>query len=606
MQLRFAFGLRASILGLAMVALVLLFAKGRVDRVVALEAESRARAELEVRLDLVRQRAGSAGSMSDPRAWDALADELGGLSRARVTFIDARGKIVGDSAVPLEGLASFEAHEPRPEVEQALRGQSAEAERISQETGLRMHYAARPLVSEGAVQGVVRLGLDEDALALPRLPLTSPLWLAFGFGAVVALLLGVTVSSLLAARVRQLTSVALRLAEGDLAARARQSEASELDPLARGLNHLGANFSRTLNALHEERDRMRCILSNMDEGVLFLDEDGRIALVNPKLREMLLLEGDLTGRSVLEVIRHADLKELLDAAFDEDEEGNSVQGDIHIAGLKPRHLLVRARRLDGPELGLVAVFIDVTEMRRLENLRREFVANVSHELRTPVTTIRSAAETLETLPPGEEASVAQFVGIISRNAHRLQALVEDLLDLSRIDSRQYSLTLEAMHPREVIDLVFRLHAERAHARQIRLLVDVPTDFPKLRVDRKALEHILSNLVDNAVKYTGTGKTITVRAVADSDSGRLDVADDGAGIDARHLPRLFERFYRVDPGRSREVGGTGLGLSIVKNLAESMSGRVSVDSTMGQGTVFSVRLPYASARGTLRPPRVSEV
>jgi hypothetical protein len=201
MQFRYEFGLRAFLFGLAAVALVLLFARGRVEREVALEAGSRARADLEVRLDLVRQRARSAGPMDDRAAWDALADELGVLARARVTFIDVHGKVVGDSAVPLAGLAALENHESRPEVERALRGQFGEAQRVSQTTSLRMYYAARPLVSEGAVQGVVRLGLDEGAMALPRLRLAQPLWFSFAFGALAALALGVAVSGFVVLRV---------------------------------------------------------------------------------------------------------------------------------------------------------------------------------------------------------------------------------------------------------------------------------------------------------------------------------------------------------------------------------------------------------------------
>jgi two-component system, OmpR family, phosphate regulon sensor histidine kinase PhoR len=604
MRLRFDLGLRVLALTLGLVMILLGLAKTLTEEESIRARDQWAEADLEVRLDLVRARALVEGSVVESQKWDALADELSAAAQARVTFLDIEGNVRGDSAIALERLGDMDNHANRPEVGLALRGQSSSARRKSTTTGLTTHYVARPLVQEGQVRGVVRLALDERTPKERPFAWGRPLGVTLLAGIVLAFVLSVVVSTLFAGRARHLSSVARRLSEGDLSARARAAPGSELDELGHGLNHLGFSLSRTLNALEEERDRMRGILSNMDEGVLFLDEDGRIALINPKLREMLLLEGEVTGRSVLEIIRHADLKELLDSVFDDEEEGSSVQGDIRFGGLKPRQLLVRARRLEGPEVGLVAVFTDVTEMRCLENLRREFVANVSHELRTPVATIRSAAETLESVGAGDRDAVAQFVGIIARNVQRLQALVEDLLDLSRIDARSYSLTLEAIHPREVVDPVLRLHGERASARQIRLVAEIPTDFSLIRVDRKALEHVLSNLVDNGVKYAGVGKTITVRALSDGDMARIEVADDGAGIEERHLSRLFERFYRVDPGRSRDVGGTGLGLSIVKNLTESMGGRVSVESKLGVGTVFTVRLPCAAARGSIRPPRVA--
>jgi len=382
------------------------------------------------------------------------------------------------------------------------------------------------------------------------------------------------------------------MAEGDLSARARVEGVLEYEELGAALEQLGQGHSRALEALRQERDRLRGILSSMDEGVLFLDEDRRIALINPKLREMLLIQGDVRGRTVLEAIRHADLDELIDEAFDDEEGGGPIQGEIHVSGIMPRQVLVRAQRLEGPEVGLVAIFVDVTETRRLENLRREFVANVSHELRTPVTSVCSASETLAILLEDDEESKRKFLDIISRNAARMKALVEDLLDLSRIESRQFSLTLEIVEVHELVESVLRLHVGNAEKRRVELTSRVEKSFPPVRIDRKALEHVLSNLVDNAVKYAGEGKHVQVLAETDGQFARILVKDDGPGIEERHLPRLFERFYRVDAGRSRAVGGTGLGLSIVKNLVESMSGSVSVQSKVGSGTTFIVKVPLA--------------
>jgi two-component system, OmpR family, phosphate regulon sensor histidine kinase PhoR len=343
--------------------------------------------------------------------------------------------------------------------------------------------------------------------------------------------------------------------------------------------------AKALAELTEERNRLSGILEGMQEGVLLLDSGGHIALLNAALREMLLLGADAVGKTQLEAIRHADLKELVDQA----REGEAITGEIELEGLKPRRLLVRAARLPGDTGQVFAVFVDVTEVRKLESLRRDFVANVSHELRTPVTAIRSAAETLQGGIPGDPRVLDQFIGIMARNAERLHGLVEDLLDLSRIESQKLKLVPEPLEVRAVFAQVLSLFKERADKKRVELVNAAPPTLPRLYADRRAVEHVLTNLVDNAVKYGGEGSKVVLRAEAKGEEIRILVTDDGPGIEERHLPRLFERFYRVDAGRSRELGGTGLGLSIVKHLSEAMGGGVSVDSKPGVGTTFIVNL-----------------
>jgi two-component system phosphate regulon sensor histidine kinase PhoR len=327
----------------------------------------------------------------------------------------------------------------------------------------------------------------------------------------------------------------------------------------------------------------------MQEGVLVLDGDGRVVLVNPALREMLLLGNDAVGKTPLEVIRNAELKELLDEAVGS---AAAARGEIELSGLKPRRLLVRAAPLGGEQEGVFAVFVDVTDMRRLETVRRDFVANVSHELRTPVTAIRSAAETLQGALKADPDAAARFVDIIDRNAARLHGLVEDLLDLSRIESREFRLNMEPLEIGPVLSHLLGLFRERADKKQIRLALELAAELPRVRADRRALEHVLTNLIDNAVKYCGAGAEVRLKATAERERLRVSVSDTGPGVEERHLPRLFERFYRVDAGRSRELGGTGLGLSIVKNLVDAMGGRVAVESEIGVGTSFSFTLPRA--------------
>ncbi|HVJ14237.1 MAG TPA: ATP-binding protein [Polyangiaceae bacterium] len=395
-----------------------------------------------------------------------------------------------------------------------------------------------------------------------------------------------------------LSGVLMRIAGGavaNLAAEAQRMASGQGEPhlhnpheefseLARTLERLSKNWSRTVDELRGEGDRMRTILEGMQEGVLLLDDEGRIELVNSALREMLLLASDAVGRTPLEVVRNAELKELFDGVR---ESGEPSLLEIEVGGLKPRRLLVRAGTVGGEQREILAVFVDVTEVRRLESMRRDFVANVSHELRTPVTAIRSAAETLQVGIPTDPEMLRKFIGIIERNAERLHMLVEDLLDLSRIESREYRLSSEPVELRALVAQISALFRDRVEKKRMELVNDVG-DAAAL-ADRKALEHVITNLIDNAVKYCVTGCKIRIWSEPTSEGVRLLVEDDGPGIEEKHLPRIFERFYRVDAGRSRELGGTGLGLSIVKNLVEAMSGRVSVESAPGAGTRFSILL-----------------
>ena len=426
-----------------------------------------------------------------------------------------------------------------------------------------------------------------------RPELTFALGLALLASSATALLAG----RLLAQASRELAAVAGRLPKGDFEGSAVSGGGEALDEIGRSLDRVARELSETLGSLREDRDRMRAVLVGMEEGILLLDREGRIAFINNALREMLLLGSDAIGKTQIEATRHEHLKQLLDHARNVAE---PVTGEIELGGLKPRRLLVRVARLPGHEDQVFAVFVDVTEMRRLETLRRDFVANVSHELRTPVTAIRSAAETLQGGVPEDRMVLEQFIGIIARNAQRLHELVEDLLDLSRIESQKLKLEIQPLDLRIAFTRVLNTFQERADRRGVELVNDVGLLVPRVLADRRAMDHIVTNLIDNAVKYCGPRSRVVLRGEEHGNQVRVLVQDDGPGIEARHLPRLFERFYRVDPGRSREIGGTGLGLSIVKHLAEAMGGTVSVESAPGHGTTFTIVLK--KAEGGPRAPR----
>jgi len=550
----------------------------------------RVRGDLRVRLSLVEREAAEAPHPAgDLTSWDRLADDLGRRAAARVTLIDRAGVVLGDSEVELSALPRVENHGRRPEVVAALRGGRGESTRLSTTVGQRMLYLARPFGAPHGAGGVARVALPlvEVDAALSRLGRLVTIGMGLALG--LAVLMSSVAAQLASKGARSLTAVARRMAAGDLAARSHATGSDEFAELGRTLNRLAESLEGTLAQLRGERDLLGGVLDGMQEGVLLIGAEGRIDLVNPALREMLLLDAGVTGRSLLEAIRHADLKGLLDRSL---REGGPASGEIETAGLRPRSLLVRAAPLAGRPGALLAVFVDVTDLKRLESMRRDFVANVSHELRTPIAAVRSAAETLRSGALADREAGQRFLEIIERNAERLERLVEDLMDLTRMESRRYQLDLEPVDLEPLLDRVVELHRDRANARRIALRTSLSAAARSVRADRRALEQVLSNLVDNAVKYSREGAEVTVAAEPDGAMLRIAVSDDGPGIEARHLSRLFERFYRVDAGRSREQGGTGLGLAIVKHLCEAMGGTVDVASQLGKGTTFKVSLRRA--------------
>ena len=551
---------------------------------------ARIRADLSARLALVAEQAQTLAATGDTtnKDWDALADRLGPLARARVTFIDGQGTVKGDSELAGEALERVENHSTRPEVRAALQGRSTDEVRFSATLRRRLLYTAAPVAGAGNMVARLSLPLAEvdDAVARLRAILVV--------GGLVALLAAVLISTgavvLLARELRRVTAIARRMSAGELDLRSRLDTHDEVGDLGRTLDHLAENLSRSLRELRDDRDLLGRILEAMREGVLVLDSERRILLFNGSLREMLLLDTAAVGHPAIEVVRNAELQTLVDAAIAGQE---PVTGEIEVAGLRPRTLLVHATRLSGEPRCVLVVLFDVTEVRRLETVRKDFVANVSHELRTPIAAVMSAAETLRTAARTDVAAAGSFVEIIERNARRLGDLVQDLLDLSRIESKEFRLSADSFDLSGVVDRTLEFHEERATQKRMRISAALPPQLPAVRGDATALERVLSNLIDNAVKYCPEGAAIVVAAEDLGGKLRVSVSDDGPGIEARHLPRLFERFYRCDPGRSRAMGGTGLGLSIVKHLVEAMGGTVQVESTPGQGTRFSFTVPTAT-------------
>jgi two-component system phosphate regulon sensor histidine kinase PhoR len=540
---------------------------------------------------VARDASASNADLDDLMPWEALATGAGEASGVRVTIIRHDGVVVGDSEVPLERIRSLENHGQRPEVSDALGGGRGEATRMSTTVNLRMMYVAVPFERGGSIAGAARVAEPMSAVDQAVAEARRFVFVASLIAVAIALLMSQLAGGRLATVATELTIAARRMKAGDLAVRTHVSGNDELAELAHALDSLAQSLAETLDELRSERDVLGRILEGMHEGVLVLDKEGRVVMMNAALRSMVLMSGDVSGKLAIEIVRDASLHEMLRRAGSTRE---VTEGEIDLPGLKARRLLVRTTPLAGEDEGVLAVLVDVTELRRLESMRRDFVANVSHELRTPVAAVRSAAETLMNGAIDDPDAAMRFVDIIDRNAGRLQNLIEDLLELSRIEAKELHLRHEKVDLATTTSNVLALHREKAEKKRIRLSSDIPATARDLETDPRALEQVISNLVDNAVKYCPQGAGVAVSAEQTDGGIKLHVADTGPGIDKAHLPRIFERFYRVDAGRSREIGGTGLGLSIVKHLVEAMGGSVSVKSELGKGATFTVCLPRAPA------------
>ena len=549
----------------------------------------RVRADLMVRAGLAERAISQFAEAMEPPTlphWQNSVKDLGARAKARLTVISLEGVVLGDSSLDVEGLARVENHRERPEVLEALAHGHGASVRYSSTVGQRMMYVAVPFTHQGRPHGVVRVALPlaqvHEAVAQLRKLLVAASLLALGVAGLIATLATRRITGTL----RHLAQTAGRMVGGDLGERAHTAGHDEIATLGKNLDHLATSLARALDQLRAERDLLGDILAGMQEGVLVLDAESRVIHANPALRAMLLLGSDAIGKPLLEVIRNAELVEILAQARNLE---SAAAGEVELSGLKPKRLLVQAAPLLGGSGNLLMVLVDVTQLRQLESIRKDFVANASHELRTPVASLRSAAETLRGALNDPEASQV-FLEMIERNATRLHHLVEDLLDLSRIESREFRLVQESLDLTAFAEQMIHAYARLAKDKSIHVEITSSAPGSLVRGDRRALEQVLGNLLENAIKYCPQEASVRITVEPQGERIRLAVSDTGPGIPPQHLPRLFERFYRVDASRSRELGGTGLGLAIVKHLVEAMGGTVSVESEPGQGSTFSFTLP----------------
>lgn len=514
-------------------------------------------------------------------------------SGARITVIADDGRVLADSA---HDPQTMDNHRDRPEIRQARRTGRGLAVRHSATLDRDLvYFAVRHDRGAGQPPLFLRLALPlaETENELQRLRrntlLLSTGVLLFGL----AVFLGI--SRRLARRVEQLATFSRRVAQGHFAPLDLVDSRDELDQLALALQQTARQLQQIMQSLREERDRTATILSSMQEAVAFLDTQGRIRFTNPAFRDWVQAQ-DVAGRPLEEVLEQPEIHRAVAEAL----AGRSAHTEVELFG--PRRAILEATTAPVAGRGAVIVLRDITELRRLERVRRDFVANVSHELKTPLTAIVGFAETLLTGALEDPQHSRHFLEVIREHARRMARLVDDLLDLSRMEAGRLVLHWEEVSLAELLREA--VEAIRVPATQAGLQVHLRCPELLVRCDPERLLQILRNLLDNALRYTPAGGRIDVTAVADLEQQRaiVTVADTGIGIPADQLDRIFERFYRLDAARARAHHGTGLGLSIARHLVEALGGRIWVESQEGSGSRFSFTVPLAASAGSTSPAR----
>ena len=528
-------------------------------------------------------------------AVQAFAERVARPAAARVTLIAPDGRVVADSERSPEGVASMENHAGRPEVRAALAGGPGRDVRRSTTVGTPLIYVAAPVTNAGRIVAVLRLAAPVEAATPAYESLRAAMLTGGAIALVVALGIGLFVAGRVTRPVVEMQDVARQMILGNFEVRASVRSPDEIGTLGRSLNAMAGRLREKIGDLEREQAKATAVLDAMVEGVIATNGHDHIILINERARGLFGLGRALADRlPLLEVIRNVDLHDVLgESRLTAD--GAVVSREIKLAEPSERVLQVHAvpLRFTGEARGVVMVLHDISELRRLEQVRTEFVANVSHELRTPLTAIHGYLETLLDGALEEPEHARKFLEIVFRHTERLGRLTDDLTDLSNIELGRISLRLEPTAVADVAESVLAIIAPRAGAGQVTVEAKLPPDLPDVVADRDRLAQILINLVDNAVKYTPKGGRVWLEGrVREPGVVEVAVCDSGAGIPKADLPRLTERFYRVDKARSRELGGTGLGLAIVKHLVLAHGGELAIDSELWKGTTVRFTLPAA--------------
>jgi two-component system phosphate regulon sensor histidine kinase PhoR len=541
----------------------------------------------------------------DHAAVDLLCKEAAGNTVTRLTVILPSGQVIGDSE---ESPAKMDNHRDRPEISMAYNGKVGRMIRHSGTLNQKMMYVAVPLRQDQTIIGVLRTSIPVSAIDKELAAIEIKIALGGVIIAALASVVCLLISRRISRPIEGMIKGAERFAKGDLGHRLTLPKTDELAALAGAMNQMAIQLQERIEAVIRQRNKLEAVLSSMAEGVIAVDSEEKIININQAAAEISQVKADqMVGKSVQEMIRNRDLTDLIQKTM---VGGDRQEEDITIIKNGERILNTHCTPLldhNGQRIGILIVFNEVTQLRRLENMRRDFAANVSHEIKTPLTAIKGFVETLRQDGISDRKEADRFLGIIEKHVNRLTAIIEDLMQLSRIE-REDDLKLIGLAKSGVAETLteaIQLCSEKAEKKHITVNLNCQDELAAL-IDASLLQQAFVNLLDNAIKYSHENSQVRIQAGIHDDEIRIEFHDQGLGIAQKHLPRLFERFYRVDKARSRKLGGTGLGLAIVKHIAHAHGGNVSVESVLGSGSCFTIHLPQPQNAATIPKPEAVSV
>ena len=545
--------------------------------------------DLKVRAALLDKQIKELLSPLRSEAIDAICKEAGRLSATRITVIMLDGTVIGDSR---ETPRLMDNHANRPEIITALAGQTGKSLRFSNTLMQDMLYIAVPIRDHQGIVAVLRTSLPATAVETE----IRSIQLKIALGGCIISLLAAGISWVISRRIsrpiEQMKKSAGQFASGDLSHRLTSPATEELAGLADAMNQMAAQLDNRIETISRQRNQLETVLASMLEGVIAVDGEERIVIINRAAAQLFKNEpATCQGKSIQEVIRSPALQQFIQSALNNpspaEEDITLYQNEERVIDVKSSPLMDAGQQ----QIGTLVVFNDVTQLRRLENMRRDFVANVSHEIKTPLTAIKGFVETLQQGKVEKVDEKERFLGIIQKHVDRLNVIIEDLLTLSRIEQEDESkeINREKVNLADVFQAAIQICRPKAEEKQIHIELDCEKDTIAI-FDPTLIEQAMVNLLDNALKYSEPQSTVLVKSHQQNSEVIISVQDHGIGIAQKHLPRLFERFYRVDKARSRNMGGTGLGLAIVKHIAQAHGGHVTVESKLGEGSRFRIHLP----------------
>ena len=534
-----------------------------------------------------------------PQQIDALCKNLGEKIQTRITVILNSGEVIGDSFARVE---TMENHKERPEIQTALSGEKSMAVRYSSTLDKNMMYIALPIVDNRPDPAVVRTAVSISDIDTKGEDMRNSIALVLVLTTMAAALASLYVSRRITKPVEQMRQGAQAFSKGNLTNQLPSPDTEELSQLAKAMNSMASELNKKIMDVRNRSRELEAVHTSMQEGVIAINDQEQIITINKAAAKIFDFSPEtLKTKHVLEVARNYDLQVFIKKAL---ATGEPVEDDIVIDAGDRMVLNIHSTALydaHDKRMGTLIIFHDITRIRLLETMHKDFAANVSHELKTPLTTIKGFIETLQQMmadsqspsAPDSAAQFGRFLGIIEKNVNRMVSLIDDLLALSRLERlKGTDIQFETHSLAGLIQKVVKFCTDRAQSRGITMEVHCPDTIDAM-VDPTLMEQAVFNLLDNAIKYSGEGTCVTINAELKDDNIQIQVKDTGSGIDTMHLPKIFNRFYRVDKGRSRDQGGTGLGLAIVKHIVQYHNGHIEVESRRGKGTCFTITIPGAT-------------